>query len=160
MDNFSNEYSNLKLSEIRELERQSELEKKVIEVCEHIINTKDSYRKTAKVFGISVATVSDYCNRYEKLKPQRYLKLKEVISANSEKTINDKEVEMRVLRNARLIIGGKTIEEISIDTGVDYWIVYRDIKKRLKDVDLGLYEEVSNLLQLRKNANLNRGVKK
>lgn len=86
--------------------------------------------------------------------------MKEVISANSEKTINDKEVEMRVLRNARLIIGGKTIEEISIDTGVDYWIVYRDIKKRLKDVDLGLYEEVSNLLQLLKNANLNRGVKK
>lgn len=154
------DYSNLKLSEIRELERQSELEKKVIEVCEHIITTKDSYRKTAKVFGISVATVSDYCKRYERLNPHRYLILKDVILSNSEKTIKDKEVEKRVLKNAKLVISGKTIEEISVDTGVDYWVVYRDIKKRLKDIDSRLYEEISNLLQLRKNANLNRGVKK
>lgn len=155
-----NQINNLKPSEIRELERQNELEQRVIDVCEHIITTKDSYRKTAKIFDISVATVSDYCDRFAKLKPQRYPELKKVISTNTEPTIKDENVKKRVLENARLIVSGKTIEEISLDTGIDYWVVYRDIKNRLKNVDLELYEEVSNLLHSRKNANLNRGGKK
>lgn len=155
MDNF-----NLKPNEIRELERQNELEEKVISVCEYIIENKASYRNAGAVFGISVATVSDYCQRFEKLKPQKYPELKKIIDKNTEPTIKDENVKKRVLENAKLIVSGKTIEEISESTGIDYWVVYRDIKNRLKNVDSELYEEVSQVLQLRKNANLNRGGKK
>ena len=155
MDNF-----NLKPNEIRELERQNELEERIIAVCEYIINNNSSYRKAGSEFGVSVATVSDYCQRFAKLKPQRYQELKKIIDKNTEPTIKDDNVKKRVLENAKLIVSGKTIEEISEETGIDYWVVYRDIKNRLKNVDLELYEEVSQVLQLRKNANLNRGGKK
>lgn len=151
---------NLKPSEIRELGRQNELEERIIAVCEYIINNNSSYRRVAAEFGISVATVSDYCQRFAKLKPQRYQELKKVIDKNTEPTIKDENVKKRVLENAKLIVSGKTIEEISADTGIDYWVVYRDIKNRLKNVDSELYEEVSQVLQLRKNANLTRGGKK
>lgn len=155
MDNF-----NLKPNEIRELERQNELEERIIAVCEYIINNNSSYRKAGSEFGVSVATVSDYCQRFAKLKPQRYQELKKIIDKNTEPTIKDDNVKKRVLENAKLIVSGKTIEEISADTGIDYWVVYRDIKNRLKNVDSELYEEVSQVLQFRKNANLNRGGKK
>lgn len=160
MENFGGTISNPKLSELRELERQNELEKKVNEVCEHIINTKDSYRKTGSLFHISVATVSDYCNRFAKLNPQRYQELKKVIDSNSEPTIKDENVKKRVLKNARLIVEGNTIEEITSITGVDYWVVYRDIKNRLKNIDSELYEQVNSILKAHRNANLNRGNKK
>lgn len=159
MENFGGTISDPKLSELRELGRQNELDKKVNEVCDHIINTKDSYRKTAKIFGISVATVSDYCKRFEKLKPQRYQELKKVIDSNTEPTIKDENVKKRVLENARLIVEGKTLEEISSDTGVEYWTVYRDITKRLEKVDKELFEQVSIILKSRTIANLNRGKK-
>lgn len=155
-----NEINNLKPNEIRELERQNELEKRVIEVCEHIITTKNSYRKTSKIFGISVATVSDYCDRFAKLKPQRYPELKKVIEANTEPTIKDENVKKRVLENAKLIVEGNTIEEIVISTGIDYWVVYRDIKNRLKNIDVELFEQVDSILKSRSKANLNRGGKK
>lgn len=155
MDNF-----NLKPNEIRELERQNELEERIIAVCEYIINNNSSYRKAGSEFGVSVATVSDYCQRFAKLKPQRYQELKKIIDKNTEPTIKDDNVKKRVLENAKLIVSGKTIEEISEETGIDYWVVYRDIKNRLKNVDSELYEEVSQVLQFRKNANLNRGGKK
>ena len=151
---------NLKPNEIRELERQNELEERIIAVCEYIINNNSSYRKAGSEFGVSVATVSDYCQRFAKLKPQRYQELKKIIDKNTEPTIKDDNVKKRVLENAKLIVSGKTIEEISEETGIDYWVVYRDIKNRLKNVDSELYEEVSQVLQFRKNANLNRGGKK
>lgn len=155
MENF-----NLKQSEIRELGRQNDLEERVVAVCEYIINNNSSYRKAGAEFGISVATVSDYCQRFAKLKPQRYPELKKVIDKNTEPTIKDENVKKRVLENARLIVSGKTIEEIVADTGIDYWVVYRDIKNRLKNIDLELYDNVSKVLESRKNANLNRGGKK
>lgn len=155
MDSF-----NLKKNEIRELGRQNELEERVISVCEHIIATKDSYRKTAALFGISVATVSDYCQRFQKLKPARYNELKSVIEANTEPTIKDENVKKRVLENARLVVEGKTIEEVSSDTGMEYWTVYRDITKRLEKVDKELFEQVSIILKSRSKSNLNRGGKK
>lgn len=155
MDNF-----NLKLNEIRELEKQNELEERIIAVCEYIIKNNSSYRRAGAEFGVSIATVSDYCQRFAKLKPQRYQELRNVIDKNTEPTIKDENVKKRVLENAKLIVSGKTIEEISEDTGIDYWVVYRDIKDRLKKVDIELYEEVSKVLQSRKNANLNRGGKK
>lgn len=149
-----------KLSEVREARRQKELEERVISVCEYIIETESSFRKTAEKFNLTAPTINDYCKRFKDLSPLRYPELKKVIDKNTEPTIKDENVKKRVLENAKLIVSGKTIEEISADTGIDYWVVYRDIKNRLKNVDSELYEEVSQVLQSRKNANLNRGGKK
>ncbi len=149
-----------KLSEIREEGRKKELEKKVIEICEHIILTKDSYRKTGKIFNVSAVTVKDYCERFSKLKPDRYEELKKVIKSNAEPTIQDENVRVRVLENAKLLVSGKTLEEISSDTGVEYWVVYRDITNRLEKIDKDLYAQVNMILKSRTQANLNRGTKK
>lgn len=160
MENFGDNISNLKLNELRELERQDELESKIIEVCEYIINTKASYRMTAEKFGISSTTVSDYCHRFKKLKPVRYTELEKVILSNTRPTIKDNDVVKRVFKNAKLVLEGNTIDEIVSLTGVDYWVVYRDIKNRLKSIDVEMYEKVNQILRIHSKSNLNRGNKR
>ena len=149
-----------KLSEVREARRQKELEERVISVCEYIIETESSFRKTAEKFNLTAPTINDYCKRFKDLSPLRYPELKKVIDKNTEPTIKDENVKKRVLENAKLIVSGKTIEEISADTGIDYWVVYRDIKNRLKNIDVELFEQVDSILKSRSKANLNRAGKK
>lgn len=150
----------LKLSEIREAGRQKQLEERVIAVCEYIIETESSFRKAAEKFNLTATTVNDYCKRFKDLSPLRYHELRKVIASNSEPTIKDENVKKRVLENARLVVEGNTIEEINSTTGIDYWVIYRDIKYRLKNIDSELYEQVNSILKARRNANLNRGNKK
>lgn len=150
MDNFSN----LKQNELIDFFEKDELEKKIISVAEHIIETGDSYRKTAKKFGISAPTVLSYCKKYKKMYPIKANLLDEQINKNKEETIERDEVKQRVLENTKLLLNGKTIEEIAVQTNTDYWIVYRDLTVRLKMLDVDLFNQVAILLDNRRMENL------
>ena len=135
----------------RTIDDEEERNKRIIMIGEHIKRTGDSTRKTAEYFTktyfpISNATVSDYTHRYMKINKEEIELLKEKIDNNTVKDINNEEVLKRVLSNTKLFLSGLTIKEVSEKTNIPFWTIYRDLTRRLKLVDLELYEEVKNKL--------------
>ena len=61
------------------------------------------------------------------------------------------------INNARYLLLGYTIEEVSEYTKTSYWTVYRDLTERLPKIDPKLNEEVIELLNNRKMSNLRNG---
>lgn len=127
---------------------EEERNRRVLMVGEYVKVTGASTRKTAQYFTktyfhISNATVSDYCARFMKLRPDEVDELREKINSNAPKTINDPEIKKRVLENTKLFLSGLTVNEIVETTNQDFWTVYRDLTKRLKLISLELYEEVA-----------------
>ncbi len=133
------------------LKNEEERNKRILMVGEYVKTTGSSTRKTAEYFtktyfNISNATVSDYCVRYMKLRPEEVEELRDRIDSNIPKKIDDPEVEQRVLGNTILFLNGLTVSEIAEKTNQDFWTVYRDLTKRLRLLDSELYENVSSAL--------------
>ncbi len=135
----------VKLTEEERLER-------IKLVGEYYINTKDaSVRSTVDHFksiniDISTATVSKYIELYKKLYPNKAKKVQEVIDSRTPKTVEDKEIRDRVLKEAKMVLKGFTIEQISELTDTEYWVVYRDLGQRLQKVDIELYALVCTIM--------------
>lgn len=146
--------SNPKLSEERFARDKEALEIRIKEVAEYIIKTGFSYRKVASKFGISVYTVSDYCKRYKKMYPEKSKVLDKIINKNKSKSVDNKDIRKRVLYHTRLILEGKTIEEVVEITKNDYWLIYRDLTKRLEKIDEKLFAEVKGIFTKRVISNL------
>lgn len=148
------------------VETEEERLERINLVANYIIDNKASVRKTSEYFSenyfpISIATISDYCQRFMKLYPSRAEELKEVIDKNKPKTIKDDEVLLRIKRNYNLFIEGKTIDEIAALTEVDYWIIYRDLTERLPRISKDIFEkDVKPVLEARSRKNLNNGKSK
>lgn len=138
-----------------------EREKRVILVAEYVIETGSSTRVTAKFFSdnfflISNATVSDYCERYIIKYPKKLAALNDVISNNKGKNLEDSDIQKRIYENAKDIINGLTIEEISTKSGVSYWTVYRDLTERLIKINPQLAGEIKAVFSKRSKENLGR----
>lgn len=59
--------------------------KRVLEVADHIINTKDTIRKTAEIFNISKSTVhKDIQERLNIIDVNKYQKVKEIMNEHLE----------------------------------------------------------------------------
>ena len=135
-------------------------------VGEYYINTKDaSVRSTVEYFkknnmDISTATVSNYIELYKKLYPNKAKKVQDIISSRTPKTVDDKKVRERVLKEAKMVLEGFTIEQISELTDTEYWVVYRDLGPRLLKVDIELYAVVCTILNQNSLDNLNHNNKK
>ncbi len=146
----------------RKVESEEERIRRIILVGQYLEKTGESTRKIAKhftetYFNISNCTVSDYCHRYMTMRPEEVDIIKGRIDANAEKTVNDPVVRKRVLDNAELYRSGMTVEEISIATGVDFWTIYRDLKRRLPIIDASLYEnEIKPLLIENSSENISK----
>ena len=149
----------IKLTEEERLER-------IKLVVEYYINTKDaSVRSTVEHFknmniSISVATVSKYIELYKKIYPQKAKMVQEVINSRLPKTIENKEIRERVLKEAKMVLEGFTIEQISNLTDCEYWVVYRDLNQRLQKVDIELYTFVCTILNQNSLENLNHNKSK
>ena len=62
-----------------------EIIKRVLSIAEHIINTKDTIRKTAKLFNISKSTVhKDIQERLNLLDKDMYIKVKKIMNEHIE----------------------------------------------------------------------------
>ena len=130
-------------------------------VGEYYINTPNaSVRTTSQYFkenyfDISIATVSNYIELYKKLYPNKAKKVDDVIESRTPKTVEDKYIRDRVLKEAKMILQGFTIEQISELNDIEYWVVYRDLGERLKKVDIELYAAVCTILNQNSLDNLN-----
>jgi len=59
--------------------------KRVDDIANHIIETKDTLRKTAKIFKVSKSTVhKDMKERLKKLDSQKYFKIKKIMNEHIE----------------------------------------------------------------------------
>ena len=152
--------SNPKLAEEREEKRQEILEERIKAVGDYIIETGASYRVAGTKFGISAPTVLSYCKKYKKMFPINAEKLECVISENKEKTVTDEIIKKRVLNNAKLVLEGNTIEEVANITKTDYWVVYRDLTVRLKQINEKLYINIEKVFYNRSINNLKNQAKK
>ena len=130
-------------------------------VGEHYINTPNaSVRSTSQYFkenyfDISIATVSNYIDLYKKLYPNKAKIVDDVIESRTPKTVEDKYIRDRVLKEAKMILQGFTIEQISELNDIEYWVVYRDLGERLKKVDIELYAAVCTIFNQNSLDNLN-----
>lgn len=141
------------------LKSDEERQKRIIMVGEYVKETGQSTRKTAEhftktYFNISNATVSNYCVRYMKLRPDEVDELRGKINENTPKKIDDSIIAKRVLENAKLFLSGLTVSQIAEFNHQDFWSVYRDLTKRLKLLDREIYEEVALALAENSSRNL------
>lgn len=136
--------------------------RRIIKVGEYVASTGSSTRATAKYFSenefkISNYTVSEYCKEYQKMFPNKANEITSVIDQNREKTIKDENVVARVMQNVSYVLDdGLSLEEISNLTGVNYWIVYRDLTERLKSLDVDLYNKIKEIFTENRNNNIKR----
>ena len=64
---------------------KKEILSRVLEIADYIINTKDTIRKTAKVFNISKSTVhKDISERLIEIDYDKYLKTKKILEKHIE----------------------------------------------------------------------------
>ncbi len=148
----------------RTLNDDEEREKRVILVGELFELTGLSTRKlsaflTNNFFPISNSTVSDYLQRFCKMRPNEVELIKERITNNTSDSIEKEEVKNRVIKNMKLFEQGFTIEEIADNTNDNFWSVYRDITVRSRKIDPEHFEEVIKP-QLIDNARSNLSKKK
>ena len=144
------------------VETDEERDKRIIMVGEYIEKTGASARKTAEVFSrtcfkISNVTVSDYLQRFIKMRPEEVSALKDSIDKNIVKDVTDKDIQKRVYENTKLFLSGMTIQEIADNTDTSFWTVYRDLTRRLKALDEEMAIEVKNRLEENRKSNLRRG---
>lgn len=144
----------------RTLNDDDERERRIILIAEYIIETGSSTRQTAEYFttnefAISNATVYDYCQRYEKMFPQRKEQLLERMKENKEKTIEDNDTYDRVLKNTFCFLNGNyTVGQLAEYTGDTYWTVYRDLTERIAKINPELAYKVQEKLLINSNNNL------
>ena len=60
----------------------------------------------------------------------------------------DKRIIKRVLDEGRYMLDtGKTVRELAVDFGISKSTVHKDLRERLLEIDINLYEKVSKILQ-------------
>ena len=96
-----------------------------------------SYRQIAKVVGQSYVTVRDNITvKIRYIAPKKYEEVMKKIEENKEKSIDDALVRERILEAYRLLITeNKTVIEIADILGATEFTIYRDLTKRLKELN-------------------------
>jgi len=135
----------------RTVENEEERERRIILVGEYVKETGASTRKTAEYFSktyfkISNCTVSDYCARYCKMRPDELELLRGKIESNMDLGVSDPKVRQRVELNVSLFEQGLTIQEIAEKTNTSFWTVYRDVSYRYQIIDPVGFEEIKHKL--------------
>ena len=141
------------------LKDDEERDRRVELIGEYRLQTGESTRNIAKYFKetqfpISNFIVVDYLNRYKKKHPEAKAIIDAQTYAKTPDSIKKPEVRERVLKVAKLIKAGFTIEEIANTLNEPYWVIYIDIKNRLPMVDKKLSDEIRSILKERSLGNL------
>lgn len=141
---------------------EEERNRRIIMVGEFIIEHPSmSTRKIADYFSknyfrISNATVHDYLNRYKKMISENREQIEKIMNDNKAKSIADSDVVERVkLVTKKYLEENKTIEQISIELGINFWTIYRDLKTRLPLLNNELYKLVEEKMMNQIQENLN-----
>ncbi len=105
-----------------------------------------SYRQIAKVVGQSYVTVRNNITvKIKNIAPKKYEEVMKKIEENKEKSIDDALVRERILEAYRLLVAeNKTVIEIVDILGTTEFTIYRDLTKRLKELNSIAPEIVSD----------------
>ena len=141
---------------------QEEREERIRKVGEYFLATNDSTREIARHFSetefrISNCTVCMYIHLFMKKMPEYGYTINEMIFTNSEKTIDDPAVRARVIKVAALFLSGLTVEQVAEASGIDRWVIYRDLVKRLPLIDESVAADVRSMLTANSRKNLSHG---
>ena len=141
---------------------EEERERRIIMVGEFIIEYPSmSTRKIAEYFSknyfsISNATVHDYLSKYKKMISKNREQIEKIMNDNRAKSIEDNNVVERVKKvTKKYLEEDKTIEQIAMELGINFWTVYRDLKTRLPLLNNELYKLVVEKMMNQIQENLN-----
>lgn len=127
----------------------------ILKIADYIITNKSSTRKTAKIFGISNFSISDYMNdKLMLLDVEKHKKVQEILNNNKPKTIEDESVKTRILEEAKLINSGMTATEVANSFGISIDVIHDDLTSRLPKIDKELAVCISAKLKLNSTNNL------
>ena len=125
-----------------------ERKNKAKEIALYIINEnnlghKISTRILAKKFEISNYTVSTLMRDYLKGQfPYLYDQVNKILTGNIPQTIDNIEIQVRVLEAAKLVLQVNTVKEIADKFNVSINVIYEDLQTRLKKIDSELYDKI------------------
>lgn len=141
-----------------------ERNERIILVGEYFLDHPDSStRKIAEHFSsmdngfrISNATVCQYIKKFkEMVSIDKSMIIDNSINSNKPEGIDSKDVRDRILYFVSLMLDqNMTLQDIVDYTGVPFWVVYRDLTRRLPKIDKDLYLQVSDLMYTRRLENL------
>ena len=103
---------------------------------------------TENEFSISNNTVNIYLNSLEKLDKKNYEIIRDYLEKNKPKTVNDKDVQIRVLEATKLLLSDYTVEQIADILSSTKDTIYRDLVKRLPQIETNkeILEKVNSIL--------------
>lgn len=112
-------------------------------ISENKLGRKVSTRILAKKFDISNYTVSILMGEYLYNNfPHLYIQVKPILVGNIPKTIHNTDVQIRVLEAAKMVLQGKTVDEIADEFNITVNVIYEDLQTRLKKIDPDLYDKI------------------
>ena len=139
----------------------------ILTVAKYFVLTGKSTRQLAEVFKVSNFTIHSILTvQLEKLCEQDknkeydelYAAVKETLSSNKNNhSIEEPNIKKRILEAARLLISGKTVEQIAQDLNSSFYTIYRDLTVRLpkiEDVDINIVEAVKKVMFQNRSLNL------
>ncbi len=144
------------------LNKDEILRNKVLEVADYVILTGASTRETSQYFTenrypISNATVHTYLTkRLKAIDPIKYQQVQDILAGNLPKTVQDKEVQVRIYQAVSLLIDGYTVPDIARELHSTVDIIYDDLTTRIRkmNVDEEMLEKISFRLEENRLANL------
>jgi len=105
--------------------------------------------RDSKCFTVvpSHVTISKYIQDYKLNHRESASIIDSLVEDQKGSQLDDPIIIERVYSVAAAILNGKTIQELSFDYGVSYWVIYRDVHLRLKQLNSQLYLSVCERLK-------------
>lgn len=103
----------------------------------------------SKCFTIvpSHVTISKYIQEYKLIHHESASIIDSLVEDQKGSRLDDPAIIERVYSVANAIFNGKSIQELSFDYTVSYWVIYRDVHLRLRQLDNQLYMAVCERLK-------------
>lgn len=109
---------------------EEEIQELVNNIADYIIKTKCSTREAAKYFKVSNYTVSNYMSKRLSKSDLRYEEVKQILGSNRQ-TIDNGITRIRILKELKLLMEGKTCDAIASIMNISSSQVSRDLSDRL-----------------------------
>lgn len=129
-------------------EELTDIDKKVLEVAQYIIDNKCSVREAAMYFNIGKTTVHDYMNeKLPNISITLYKQVFDVFMNNKTFNTNNKVIINQVLSAYALLKEGYSSIEIQEKLGMSRNVLQRNLTTRLKKIDEDKYKEAVEILK-------------
>ena len=132
-------------------EELTDIDKKVIEIAEYVIENRCSVRDAAVHFNIGKTTVYDYMNKkLPEISIALYKQVFDILMENKSFNTDNKIIINQVLSSYALLKEGYSSIEIQKKLGISRNVLQRNFTTRLRKIDEEKYIEVAQILKQNK----------